>query len=83
MKPEQPLRKPDASPYLTAREAVDYLRLRTLSCLYYHIKQNKLPTLRRGSRYLFEKTELAAWLAGTNSIDLWRKRRRYQLVEKS
>ncbi len=61
------------SPYLDAREAVAYLRLRSLSCLYHHIKENRLPTLRRGGRYLFDMRELDAWLRGTNSVELRRK----------
>lgn len=51
-----------ASPYLDARQALAYLQLRSLSVLYYHIRENRLPTLRRGGRYLFDKRELDAWL---------------------
>lgn len=61
------------SPYLDARGALAYLQLRSLSCLYYHIKENRLPTLRRGGRYLFDVRELDAWLRGTNSVELRRK----------
>ena len=34
------------SPYLTSREAVAYLRLPSLSSLYSHIRENRLPVLR-------------------------------------
>lgn len=53
--------------YLTALQAVEHLKLKTLSALYYHIKENRLPTLRVGNRYRFDKRELDAWLHGFNS----------------
>jgi hypothetical protein len=36
------------SPYLTSREAVMYLNLPSLSSLYSHIRQNRLPVLSSG-----------------------------------
>lgn len=63
------------SPYLTAHEALIYLRLNTLSTLYHHIRENRLPTLRRGGRYLFDRRELDAWVRGAGSaLELARKR---------
>lgn len=50
------------SPYLTAAEAVDYLKLRTKQALYHHIKQNRLPHGRIGSTLRFDRRELDAWL---------------------
>lgn len=62
------------SPYLTSREACVYLRLRTLSALYSHIRENKLPVLRCGGDLRFDTRELDAWLRGTTSIALVRSR---------
>lgn len=59
-----------ASPYLDSREAMAYLRLATISVLYYHIKENRLPFLRRGGRYLFDRRELDAWLRQSRGADL-------------
>lgn len=55
------------SPYLTSDEAVVYLRLRTLSALYWLIKEHKLPHGRRGSLYLFDTRDLDAWVHGHDS----------------
>jgi len=52
------------SPYLTAQEAVVYLRLNTLSSLYRLIEEHKLPAGRRGRLYLFDTRELDAWVKG-------------------
>ena len=67
--------RPIESPYLTSREALVYLRLRTLSALYSHIRENKLPVLRCGGDLRFDKRELDAWLRGTTAIELERARR--------
>jgi excisionase family DNA binding protein len=64
------------SPYLTSREALVYLRLRTLSALYSHIRENGLPVLRCGGDLRLDKRELDAWLRGTSSIELERERRK-------
>jgi excisionase family DNA binding protein len=50
------------SPYLTAAEAVIYLKRRTKQALYHHIKHNRLPTWRIGSTLRFDKEDLDAWL---------------------
>lgn len=63
------------SPYLTVDEALVYLKLKTRSALYYHINHRKLPTLRMGSSYRFDRQELDAWLRGTTAIELVRARR--------
>ena len=52
------------TPYLTASEAVCYLKLRTKQALYRHIKENHLPSLRIGSTLRFDTRDLDAWLRG-------------------
>lgn len=64
------------SPYLTSKEAVAYLRLPSLSSLYSHIRENKLPVLRCGGELRFDRRDLDAWLRGTTAIDLVRTARR-------
>jgi hypothetical protein len=54
--------------------------LNSLSALYYHINQNRLPTLRRGGRYLFDRRELDAWLRGTSALELVRKRPDFHFI---
>jgi len=63
------------SPYLSPREALVYLRLRSFSSLYYLINEQRLPFVRRGGRYLFDRRDLDAWLRGTTAIELIRSRR--------
>jgi len=63
------------SPYLTAAEAVAYLKLRTKQALYYHIKENNLPVCRLGSTLRFDRADLDAWVRGTTVIALRRGRR--------
>ncbi len=55
------------SPYLTSREALAYLRLKSLSALYSHIRDNKLPVCRCGGDLRFDMRELDAWLRGFGS----------------
>lgn len=50
------------TPYLTSDEAVVYLKLPSLSALYSHIRENKLPVLRAGRDLRFDVRELDAWL---------------------
>ena len=64
------------SPYLTSKEALVYLRLKSLSSLYSHIRENRLPVLRCGGDLRFDTRELDAWLRGTTSIELVRSGRR-------
>ena len=56
-----------SSPYLTVKEAIEYLRLPSQSALYHLIKDQRLPFCRRGRRYLFDRLELDAWLRGYDS----------------
>lgn len=58
---QQPLRTVD-SPYLTSHEALQYLRLRTLSALYSHMRDNRLPYQRVGRSLRFDRRELDAWM---------------------
>jgi excisionase family DNA binding protein len=55
------------SPYVTAREAIVYLRLGSRSALQRLIVEHRLPYCRRGGKYLFDTRELDAWLHGHNS----------------
>jgi excisionase family DNA binding protein len=55
------------SPYLTAHEAIAYLRLRSQSSLYRLIREHRLPFCRVGRNYRFDKRELDAWLRGFDS----------------
>jgi excisionase family DNA binding protein len=55
------------SPYLTSKEAVAYLRLNSLSSLYYLVREHRLPHCRRGGLYLFDTREMDAWLRGQGS----------------
>jgi excisionase family DNA binding protein len=65
------------SPYLTASEAMAYLKLESSSALYRLVKQHRLPTCRRGRLYLFDRRELDAWLHGYSSeIEMVRAARR-------
>lgn len=50
------------SPYLTSLEAVAYLRLRTLSALYSHMRENGLPYTRLGRALRFDTRELDVWM---------------------
>ena len=55
------------SPYLTAREAMAYLKLESQSALYRLVKEHRLPTCRRGRLYLFDRRDIDVWLRGFNS----------------
>lgn len=50
------------SPYLTAREAVEYLRLSSVRALYGLVAEHGLPYGRRGRIYLFDKRKLDRWI---------------------
>src|SRR4030095_6050390 len=60
-----------SSPYLSAREAIVYLRLDDQkdprSALYRLIRDHQLPHGRMGGRYLFDRRELDAWVMGFGS----------------
>jgi excisionase family DNA binding protein len=65
------------SPYLTAKEAVEYLKLGSLNALYRLVNQHRLPTCRRGRLYLFDKREIDIWLHGFSSeLEMVRAARR-------
>jgi excisionase family DNA binding protein len=55
------------SPYLTAAEAIEYLRLGSRSALQRLLTEHRLPFCRRGRLYLFDTRELDAWLHGHES----------------
>ena len=66
-----------ATPYLTAREAMAYLKVNTHAGLYRLIREHRLPFCRRGRQYLFHRDELDAWLRGFSSeIEMARSRKR-------
>lgn len=71
---QEPARTVD-SPYLTSKGAVEYLQLPSLSSLYSHIRENRLPVCRAGGDLRFDKRELDAWLRGTTAIELARAHR--------
>jgi excisionase family DNA binding protein len=64
-----------ASPYLTSREAVDYLKLPSLSALYTLIREHGLPAHHRGRLRLFDVRELDAWVRRMDPLDYARQRR--------
>ena len=55
------------SPYLTSKEAMEYLRLGSKRALTRMIADNKLPFCRLGRHYRFDIRELDAWLRGHGS----------------
>lgn len=68
-----------ASPYLTARETVAYLKLGSESSLYRLVREHGLPFCRAGRNYRFDTRDIDAWLRGHDSAIEWarsdRKRR--------
>lgn len=56
-----------ASPYITAAEAIAYLRLGSQSALYRLVREHEMPHCRRGRLYLFDTRELDAWVRGHGS----------------
>jgi excisionase family DNA binding protein len=63
------------SPYLTSREAVDYLKLPSLSALYTLIREHGLPAHHRGRLRLFDVRELDAWVRRMDPVDYARQLR--------
>jgi excisionase family DNA binding protein len=55
------------SPYLTAQEAVAYLKLGSPNALYRLIREHRLPFCRVGRLYRFDTREVDAWTHGHNS----------------
>lgn len=70
---QQPQR-PSDSRRLTANEALVYLNLPSLTSLYWHIRENNLPTKRIGRRYRFLTHELDLWLDNPARFARFRKR---------
>lgn len=64
------------SPYLTAGEAIAYLRLGSESALYRLVREHHLPHCRRGRLYLFDVRELDAWAHGHASAIDWSREQR-------
>ena len=64
-----------ASPYLTSREAVDYLKLPSLSALYTLIREHALPAHHRGRLRLFDVRELDAWVRRMDPVAYAKQRR--------
>jgi excisionase family DNA binding protein len=65
------------SPYLTAAEAIAYLKLGSQSALYRLVREHRLPFCRRGRLYLFDTREVDAWAHGHDSaIEMARVQRR-------
>jgi excisionase family DNA binding protein len=48
--------------YLTAEEAIAYLRLKSRRALYHLIKEHRLPFCRPAGVYLFDQEELDTWM---------------------
>jgi len=64
------------SPYLTAEEAIAYLKLGSQSALYRLIREHRLPCGRRGRLYLFDTREIDAWVHGHQSAIEWARAQR-------
>jgi excisionase family DNA binding protein len=67
-------------PYLTAAEAIAYLRLGSPSALYRLIREHQLPFCRVGRRYRFDRAEVDAWAHGHRSSIDWARVTRGQLT---
>ncbi len=65
----KPTRQVD-SPYLTALEAVAYLRLGSLTALYRLAKDHRLPYGRRGRLYIFDTRKIDRWVESSGSRTL-------------
>lgn len=50
------------SPYLTAKEASEYLRFASVTALYSAVKKAGIPHVTRGRTLLFHKERLDRWL---------------------
>ena len=55
------------SPYLTAHEAIAYLRLGSPSALYRLVREHGMPFCRVGRLYRFDRREIDAWTHGHTS----------------
>jgi excisionase family DNA binding protein len=68
------------SPYLTAAEAIAYLKLHSSSALYRLIREHRLPVCRRGRLYLFDTREIDAWVHGHGSAIEWTRATKRRLA---
>ena len=57
------------TPYLTAREAVAYLKLGSLSALYRLIREHRLPYGRVGRSYRFHTAHVDRWVERCAEVD--------------
>ena len=64
------------SPYLSARDAIAYLRLGSTSALYRLIREHAMPFCRVGKLYRFDRRELDAWAHGHASAIEWSRSQR-------
>lgn len=64
-----------SSPYLTLKEAADYLRYSSAEALLKAIRPQGIPHVKRGRSYLFLPEQLDRWLAGTPADWLRREAR--------
>lgn len=65
------------SPYLTAREAMAYLKVESPQSLYRLVMEHRLPAHRRGRLYLFDRREIDLWVHGhASEIEMQRAKRR-------
>lgn len=68
---------PVESPYMTADEAMVYLRRGSRRALERLIAEHRLPYCRSGGKLLFDRREIDAWLRGHGSaLELARTQRR-------
>jgi excisionase family DNA binding protein len=65
------------SPYLTAREASQYLRYASVAAFYQAITANRIPVRHRGRSLLFHRDDLDQWLAGKSRVELGREARKH------
>ena len=64
-------------PYLTAREAMAYLKVNSQTALYRLIREHRMPFCRVGRLYRFDVRELDAWTHGHGSaLEMVRATRR-------
>lgn len=64
-----------ASPYLTAAECVQYLRLGSLNALYRLVNEHRMPYGRRGRIYLFDTRKLDRWVESCGVVEMVGRRR--------
>jgi excisionase family DNA binding protein len=60
--------------YLTAKEATEYLKLRTVDALYRYVSEGKLKAYRiggigKGNQYRFTKEDIDAFVIGDSHVN--------------